>query len=311
MTYSIVARDASSGQIGIAVQSHALAVGRSVPWVEAGVGAVATQALTNASFGPRGLELLRVGRDPANVVAELLASDDRPELRQVAVIDRHGTTAAATGTSCVPFAGHVAGSGYSVQGNMLASDGCLDAMAMQYEQSVVAELPLSERLLQALEAAEAAGGDVRGRQGAAILIANPTPEPAPWRGIALDIRLVDHPDPVGELRRLVNLSESHALLDDDVADASRPRIERYREAMARAPEADGLAFRIGIELANQGDLEGARREMRVAVAADGRWREALRRYDLAGRLTNSVTRRPILDEFGPRTRMMDAPNLHS
>jgi uncharacterized Ntn-hydrolase superfamily protein len=297
VTYSIVARDAVSGQIGIAVQSHALAVGRSVPWVEAGVGAVATQALTNSAFGPDGLELLRQARTPDDVISTLLAGDGRPEVRQVAVIDRHGRTAAATGPACVPFAGHRAGAGYSVQGNMLASDECVVAMAEQYVEATAAGQPFSERLLQVLEAAEATGGDVRGRQSAAILVANPNPEPRPWRGVVLDVRLVDHPDPLVELRRLVNLSEAHALLDDEVADTSRPRIERYREAMSRAPEADGLAFRIAVELANQGELEDARREMAVAVAANSRWRETLRRYDRAGRITNEATRAALLAEF--------------
>jgi uncharacterized Ntn-hydrolase superfamily protein len=294
LTYSIIARDPSAGRLGVAVQSHALAVGRSVPWIEAGVGAVATQA----SFGPDGLARLRVGQAPAEVVTALLAADDRPTFRQLAIIDAHGRTAAATGAGCVPAAGHLGGDGYSVQGNMLASESCLSAMAEAYERS--AGSPFSERLLLTLEAAEAAGGDVRGRQSAAIVIADPAPTATPWRGVVLDIRLVDHDDPLGELRRLVNLTESYELLDEtgEAAATGRPRAERYAEARRRAPEAVGLAFRVAIELANAGDLEAARREMRAAVEADPRWGVALRRYDAAGRLTDPVTRAALLEEFG-------------
>jgi uncharacterized Ntn-hydrolase superfamily protein len=214
------------------------------------------------------------------------------------VIDHDGRTAAATGSKCVPFAGHIAGDGFHVQGNMLASEACLRAMVDAFEAS--AKASLSERLLASLDAAEAAGGDVRGRQSAAILIANPVPEPRAWRGIALDIRLVDHPNPLVELRRLVSLSESYDLLDEEgeAAATGRKRMERYAEARARAPEAVGLAFRIAIELANQGDLGGARDEMRVAVKADPRWRQVLRRYDAAGRLTEPATRTALLEEFG-------------
>jgi uncharacterized Ntn-hydrolase superfamily protein len=298
MTYSIVAREVGTGKLGVAVQSHALAVGRSVPWVESDVGAIATQALTAAIFGPDGLRQLRDGRSPDEVVAALLAVDDRPAFRQVAVIDRGGHAAAATGAACVPFAGHLIGDAYSVQGNMLASESCLEAMAGAYESSV--EQPFSERLLRTLDAAEATGGDVRGRQSAAIVIAGPGPEPRAFQGVSLDIRIVDHPEPLTELRRLVSLTESHDLLDEEGAAAAtgRPRMERYAEARQRAPSAVGLAFRVALELANRGDLEAARRELRVAVTADPRWRTALRRYDAAGRLTDPSTRAALLEEFG-------------
>jgi uncharacterized Ntn-hydrolase superfamily protein len=301
MTYSIVARDVATGRLGVAVQSHALAVGRSVPWIQSGTGAIATQALTNPMFGPRGLEGLRRGDSPDRVVESLLATDERPRLRQLAIVDAHGSTAAATGSGCVPVAGHVLGEGYSVQGNMLASGTCLRAMAEAYEGG--ADVTFSERLLRVLEAAEATGGDVRGRQSAAIVIAEPHPDASPWNGITLDIRLVDDPDPLAELRRLVNLTESYALLDEDgeAASTGRPRLDRYAEARRRAPTAVGLAFRIAIELANAGDLAAARREMRVAVDADPRWRTALRRYDAAGRLTDPDTRGALLEEFGAAT----------
>ena len=285
MTYSIVARDPETGRFGIAVQSHYLGVGPVVPWLEAGVGAIATQAQVDVSYGPIGLELLRNGRKADQVVAALIASDPTPQVRQVGVVDADGGAAAFTGTETIPAAGHLVRDGFTVQGNLLERETCWPAMATAYEAALRDGLPFSERLLRALDAAEAEGGDVRGRQSAAIMIVESTLQATRWKGRILDARVDDHPDPVPELRRLVVLYESYALLDDegDAVRAGRTEPERYAEARARAPEAMELVFWMGIEHAKRGEMEAARRELAVAFAADTRWRTTLQHLADAGR----------------------------
>jgi len=285
MTYSIVARDPETGRLGVAVQSHYLGVGPVVPWLEPGVGAIATQAQVDVSYGPIGLELLRSGRKAEQVVAALIASDVTPQIRQVGVVDAEGGAAAFTGTETIPAAGHLVRDGFTVQGNLLERDTCWPAMATAYEAALGEGLPFSERLLRALEAAEGEGGDVRGRQSAAITIVASTLKPTPWKGRVLDARVDDHPDPVPELRRLVDLYESYALFDEegDAARAGRSEADRYAEARRRTPEAMELVFWMGIEHAKRGELDAARRELQIAFAADGRWRTTLHHLADAGR----------------------------
>jgi uncharacterized Ntn-hydrolase superfamily protein len=272
VTYSIVARDPETGRFGVAVQSHYLGVGPVVPWLAPGVGAIATQAQVDISFGPLGLELLREGRTAEQVVVALVASDPHAAVRQLGVVDREGHAAAFTGERTIPAAGHLVGDGFTVQGNLLERDTCWPAMARAYEAALAEAAPFSERLLRALEAAEAEGGDVRGRQSSAIMIVEGSLQTAPWRGRVLDARVDDHPDPVPELRRLVDLYESYALVEteDEVTDA-----DRYAEARRRAPEAFELAFWMGIEHLRRGELDAARRELGIAFAADTRWRTTL------------------------------------
>jgi uncharacterized Ntn-hydrolase superfamily protein len=272
MTYSIVARDPETGRFGVAVQSHFLGVGPVVPWLEAGVGAIATQAQVDVSFGPLGLELLREGRSAAQVVAALVASDPNAQVRQLGVVDREGRAAAFTGEKTIPAAGHLVRDGFTVQGNLLERDTCWPAMAAAYEAALAEGLPFSERLIRAMEAAEAEGGDVRGRQSSAIMIVEADVQAAPRRGKVLDARVDDHPDPVPELRRLVSLYESYDLVETE-DDATDP--DRYAEARRRAPEAYELVFWMGVEHLRHGDLEGARRELAIAFAADTRWRTTL------------------------------------
>jgi len=285
MTYSIVARDPETGRLGVAVQSHYLGVGPVVPWLEPGVGAIATQARVDVSYGPIGLELLRNGRKAEQVVAALIASDLTPQIRQVGVVDAEGGAAAFTGTETVPAAGHLVRDGFTVQGNLLERDTCWPAMATAYEAALGDGLPFSERLLRALEAAEGEGGDVRGRQSAAITIVESTLQPTAWKGRVLDARVDDHPDPVPELRRLVDLYESYALFDEegDAARAGRSEADRYAEARRRTPEAMELVFWMGIEHAKRGELDAARRELQIAFAADSRWRTTLQHLADAGR----------------------------
>jgi uncharacterized Ntn-hydrolase superfamily protein len=294
VTYSIVARDPTTGRFGIAVQSHYLGVGAVVPWLQAGVGGVATQASVNLSFGPLGLELLTAGRSAQEVVAALIASDEGAQQRQVGVVDASGRTAAFTGSQTIPFAGHLVYDGFSVQGNLLASDRVWPAMAEAYEAA--SDQSFAERLLRALEAAEAEGGDVRGRQSAAIQIVDAAVQPAPWQGRLLDLRIEDHPDPVPELRRLVTLQTAYDLLDDagDAARAGRSAEERYAESRRLAPSAYELAFWRGLELAVGGEIEAGRRELAIAFQADPAWRQTL--DHLADAQREGVTR-ALADEL--------------
>ncbi len=285
MTYSIVARDPETGRFGVAVQSHYLGVGPVVPWLEAGVGAVATQASVNISFGPIGLELLRGGRSAAEVVAALVASDAQAQVRQVGVVDATGGAAAHTGTDCIPACGHLVSDGFSVQGNLLERDTCWPAMAAAYRAALAEGAPFVERLLRAMEAAEAEGGDVRGRQSAAIMVVSAESQTAAWRGRILDMRIEDHPDPVPELRRIVTMQLAYDLLDDegDAARSGLPAADRYAEARTMAPDAYELAFWRGVELATGGDVGAGRGELQIAFAADSRWRTTLEHLAAAGR----------------------------
>jgi uncharacterized Ntn-hydrolase superfamily protein len=277
MTYSIVARDPETGRFGVAVQSHYLGVGPVVPWLEAGVGAIATQASVNISFGPMGLEMLRAGVAADAVVAALVASDPQAEVRQLGVVDHTGRAAAHTGAECIPACGHIVGDGFTVQGNLLERATCWPAMATAYETALSEGAPFVERLLRAMEAAEAEGGDVRGRQSAAIMIVAAEPQQAAWRGRLLDMRIEDHADPVPELRRIVTMQLAYNLLDDegDAAKAGSSATERYQLARQLSPGAYELVFWKGIELAAAGDLEAARKELGIAFAADTRWRTTL------------------------------------
>jgi uncharacterized Ntn-hydrolase superfamily protein len=286
MTYSIAARDPLTGRFGVAVQSHAYTVGPIVPWLEAGVGAIATQAFVNIGFGPIGLEMLRNGWSAEKVIAALVAGDETPEQRQIGVVDRLGRAAAYTGSACVPAAGHVVGGGFTVQGNLLERDEVWQSMAPAYEAALAEKLPFSERLLRTLEAAEAQGGDVRGRQSAAIVIVDAELGSTRWQSLNMDLRVEDHDQPVPELRRLVNLWEAQALLDEkgDAAKAGMSEAERYKEARRRAPDFWELAFWAAVELAKRGDLETARQEMRAAIAADSRWKTTLEHMARSGRI---------------------------
>ncbi len=201
MTWSIIARDGETGRLGIAVASKFFAVGARVPFIESGVGAIATQALLNPFYGVDGLRMLRDEVAPADVVRILLAADDGHDQRQMHMMDRHGRIAAHTGAACVRWCGHCEGEDFSVAGNMLAGPRVLDDTAAAYAAN--ANLPFAIRLIAAMQAGEAAGGDKRGRQSAALVIHGDDP----WS--ELDLRVDDHADPLAELSRLERLSREH------------------------------------------------------------------------------------------------------
>jgi len=274
-TYSIVARDATSGELGVAVQSHWFSVGPIVLWARAGVGAVATQANAEISYGPEALELLQSGLDAQAALARLVAQDAQAASRQVAVVDSNGTIAVHTGDSCLSHAGHLTAAGVSCQANVMASPRVWPAMVAAFES---APGPLTMRLLAALDAAEGEGGDLRGRQSAALLV-------VPARGSEWDsvvsLRVEDHPDPLVELRRLVRLDEAYKIAGEADQRAGEGRhdqaAELYQRASRLAPESEELLFWSGLGVAAVGDLDTGVRQVQAAIAVRPGWRELLSR----------------------------------
>jgi uncharacterized Ntn-hydrolase superfamily protein len=261
MTYSIVARDPNSGELGIAVQSRAFNTGAVVPWGAPGVGVVATQSYTEQSYGPLGLELLQDGKSPEQALAALVAADDDQRYRQVAILDAEGGVAVHVGEACIPAAGYVSGEGFSAQANMVDSDRVWQAMAEAFERS---EGPLEERLLDALDAAEAAGGDWRGRQAAGILVV--AGEGQPWER-EVNLRVDDHPEPLVELRRLVRLRRAYRAMREPPG----PTADDFEVL----PELDRTWARIYIATAT-GQLEEARELLRPVLEAEPRWSDLIR-----------------------------------
>jgi uncharacterized Ntn-hydrolase superfamily protein len=250
-TYSIVARDPKTGETGVAVQSHWFAVGTGVPWAEAGVGAIATQSFIDPSYGKVGLDLMRVGRSAPDALKGLVAADENREVRQVAMIDSQGRVAAFTGSKCIPMAGHHVGSDYSVQANLMISDKVWPAMSKAFES---AKGDLAERLLAVLEAAQAAGGDIRGRQSAAIVVVAGKPSGKPWEDRRFDLRVDDHPEPVAELRRLVKLQRAYNLMNEgDLAVERKDHegaLKAYAGAETLVPESAEMIYWHAVALVN-------------------------------------------------------------
>lgn len=209
-TFSIVARDPATGELGVAVQSHWFSVGSVVPWAEAGVGAVATQSFVDASYGKLGLDLMRAGRSAPDALRGLLAADQGREVRQVAMIDAQARVAAHTGAKNIQAAGHIMGKDFSVQANLMLNDKVWPAMAKAFEES---KGDLAERMLAALDAAQAVGGDIRGRQSAALIVVSGKPTGRPWQDRIFDLRVDDSPEPLKELRRLVTLQRAYNHMD--------------------------------------------------------------------------------------------------
>lgn len=286
MTYSIVARDPDSGLLGVASQSHFFAVGSIATFAEAGVGAIASQAFASRQYGPLGLELLRAGAGAADVLAALLRLDPRAAIRQVAVVDASGAAAGFTGDGCVVHAGHTTGEGFSVQGNMLASAAVWPAMAEAYSTS---SGDFVDRLLAAMDAAEAAGGDARGRQSANLFIVAGERSAAPWHSVRFDVRVDDHPEPLAELRRLVELRRSYLRIGNVLFEEG----PLFADAAAVDPEALEAA------LADLGEVEAAIGGHQVEP---GLWRNVLlarngREDEAAQGLARLVAREPKLDTF--------------
>jgi uncharacterized Ntn-hydrolase superfamily protein len=277
-TYSIVARDEASGALGVAVESHWFSVGSIVSWAEPGAGAVATQSLAEASYGPRTLDLLRSGAAPADALEQLTAQDEAAAVRQLGVVDSHGVAAAHTGSECIRNAGHRTGPGFSCQANLMLRDTVPDAMAAAFEAS--AGVPLAERLLATLDAAEAEGGDIRGRQSAVLVVVPADGEP--WRRL-VDLRVDDHPAPLPELRRLYSLKLAYDLSEraEDLTAEGRhdEAAPLYEQAAEHAPDSDELLFWAGLGAAQAGHIELGVERIRSAAELNPRWLELLERLE--------------------------------
>jgi uncharacterized Ntn-hydrolase superfamily protein len=268
-TYSIVARDPETGELGAAVQSHWFSVGSLCTWARPGVGAVATQSVVEPAYGPRALDLMADGSSAADALSELLAADGLAAVRQVGVVDAEGRVAVHTGAECIPCAGDAAGPYWSCQANMMASETVPAAMSAAFERS---SGDLAERLMLALEAAEGEGGDVRGRQSAAIIVVAADGEP--WQ-MRVQLHVEDHQEPLAELRRLLVLHRAYEMAGraDELLASERPAEAGplYRQAAELAPESDELLFWSGLALAHTGDLDTGSDAVRRAIEKHAGW----------------------------------------
>ncbi len=285
-TFSIVARDVETGEMGVAVQSNWFSVGSIVSWAEAGVGAIATQSFVNVSFGPRGLELLKQGKTATEALNILIDSDEGRDVRQLAIIDAHGNVAAHTGKKCIQDAGHIVGDNFSVQANLMLNANVWPAMDKAFHSN---KGPLAERMMAALEAAQAVGGDIRGQQSAAILVVRGKSTGKIWEDRLIDLRVEDHPLAVQEMRRVLHVHRAYeymnkgdlAMEHNDVEGA----LKLYSTAEAMFPENLEMQFWHAICLANANRIDESLPMFKSIFAKDNNWRELVGRLPKAGLLS--------------------------
>jgi len=297
-TFSIVARDPKTGEIGVAVQSHWFSVGTVVPWAEAGVGAVATQSFADPSYGPRGLALMRSDKSAPEALKELIAADAGEAMRQVAMLDAKGRVAVHTGKRCIECAGHKIGDGYSVQANLMLNDKVPAAMAKAFEET---HGDLAERMMVALDAAQKVGGDIRGRQSAAMVVVKAQSSGKLWTDHVVDLRVEDHPEPLKELRRLLNLKQAydHMNAGDDAMEKNdvTQAVEEYGAAMKLAKGNVEIAFWRAFTLTIKGKVDQAVPVFKKVFAADKNWVEVLRRLPKAGLISDNDAGRSLLQRI--------------
>jgi uncharacterized Ntn-hydrolase superfamily protein len=278
-TFSIVARDEQTGEMAVAVQSHWFSVGTTVSWGEAGVGVVATQSFVNKSFGVRGLDLLRRGLTSQEALDILLKDEEGREVRQVAIIDTKGNVASHTGKMCIQYASHIQGRQFSVQSNMMLGDKVCSAMAAAFEKS--SGKPLAERVILALEAAQGAGGDIRGKQSAAILVVPGKSDNKPWDERTVDLRIEDAADPIKELRRLYNVQLAYQHMNNGYLATEKndmvTAMNEYNAAMKMMPANLEMQYWTAVTLANNKQVDKALPILKRVFAADKNWKELTRR----------------------------------
>jgi uncharacterized Ntn-hydrolase superfamily protein len=267
-----VARDPATGELGVAVQSHWFSVGPIVAWAEAGIGAVATQSFVDPSYGKNGLDLMRAGKSAPDTLKELLAKDEGREVRQVAMIDAQGRVEAWTGKNDIQAAGHIVGTNFSVQANLMLNDKVWPAMARAFEN---AKGDLAERMLAALDAAQAAGGDIRGRQSAAMIVVTGKPTGQAWKDRIFDLRVDDSPEPLVELRRLVKLQRAYNHMNaGDLAVEKKDNegaLREYGAAEKLVPENAEMIYWHAVALVNMGRVEESLPLFRRVFAMDRNW----------------------------------------
>ena len=290
-TYSIVARDEKTGEIAIGVQSHWFSVGTVVSWAEAGVGAVATQSFVNVSFGQRGLALLKLGFTPQKVLDSLLSDDSGREVRQVAIIDTFGNVATHTGKNCIQFADHKNGQNFSVPANMMLNDKVTAAMEKAWNLNAGKRLP--ERIVEVLKAAQLAGGDIRGKQSAALLVVKPRSTGKIWEDRYIDLRVDDHASPILELERLLKVFRAYEYMNEgDLLMENKDMngaMTAYNAAMKLFPQNLEMKYWTAITLANNKETDKAISLLKKIYAKDANWRELTKRIRKVGLLTVSDT----------------------
>lgn len=286
-TYSIVARDSITGEIAVAVQSHWFSVGTAVSWAKAGIGAVATQSFTNKSFGPRGLALMEAGLSPQLALDSLLSMDEGEAYRQVALINTEGEVATHTGQKCIEYAGHINGKNFSVQANMMLNNTVVPAMEAAWRNNN--DLPLAERMLTVLEAAQSAGGDIRGKQSAALLVVAANASETPWNDTVINLRVDDAESPVVELKRLLTVHRAYDFMNlgDLYVEKGEMQkaMEAYNAAMKMFPNNLEMQYWTAITLANDGQLEKAIKMLQRIYIQDANWRKLTARLPKVGLLT--------------------------
>ncbi len=288
-TYSIVARDAKTGEMAVGVQSHWFSVGSIVSWGKAGVGVVATQSFVNPAYGPNGLKLMEQGLAPAEALTILLALDEGKAYRQVAFLNANGETAVHTGEKCVEAAGDFAAKNFSVQANMMLNDKVVPAMKKAFLEHE--NLPLAERVLKVLQAAEAAGGDIRGKQSAALIVVGAEKVEHPWEEKKIDLRVDDHAEPLVELERLLKVARAYEFMNrgDLAMEAANVEkaLEEYGSAMELFPENLEMKYWTAVALANSGRMDEAKSLFEAIFKADPNWKEMTRRLPASGLLNIS------------------------
>lgn len=303
-TFSIVCRDPVTGELGVAVQSHWFSVGSIVAWAEAGVGAVATQSFVDPSYGKNGLDLMRGGKSAPDTLKELLAKDEGREVRQVAMIDAQGRVDAWTGKNDIQAAGHIVGNNFSVQANLMLNDKVWPAMARAFENT---RGDLAERMLAALDAAQAAGGDIRGRQSAALIVVTGKPTGQAWKDRTFDLRVDDSPEPLQELRRLVRLQRAYNHMNaGDLAVEKKDNegaLREYGAAERLVPNNAEMIYWHAVALVNMGRVEESLPLFRKVFAMDRNWLTLTPRLPKSGLLPDDpklIDR--IVSVGGPRPK---------
>jgi uncharacterized Ntn-hydrolase superfamily protein len=286
-TFSIVARDPNTGEMAVAVQSHWFSVGTGVSWGEAGVGVVATQSFTNKSFGLRGLALLKQGKSPQEALDILLSDDTGKDFRQVAILDKQGRVATHTGKSCIDVAGHSNGENFSVQANMMLNDKVVPAMEKAWKEN--SSLPLAERMIAVLKAAQSVGGDIRGKQSAALLIVAPEATSAPWNDKLLDLRVDDAVEPIQEIERLLKVYRAYEHMNKGdyhvEKNEMQSAMDEYNKAMKMFPDNLEMQYWTAITLANGKEISKASAMLQSIYKKDPNWRELTKRLPKVGLLT--------------------------
>ncbi len=278
-TYSIVARDSVTGEMAVGVQSHWFSVGTLVSWGKSGVGVVATQSFVNPGFGPNGLELLSEGMNAKDVLAELISNDEGRDVRQLAILDTNGIASAYTGKRCISHANHIVGKNFSVQANMMLNDEVVPAMAKAFEE--YSYLPLAERILKVLFTAEEAGGDIRGKQSAALIVVGPKPVQKPWLDKIIDLRVDDYQQPLSELDRLLRVHRAYEHMNrGDLAiehNDMKTALKEYSAAEKMFPDNQEMKYWKAVGLANNKQLNLALPIFKQLFELNDNWRELTKR----------------------------------